>query len=302
MGISDLGTFRISNLRDATGVASNSLPTIHPGASGTAQPFSDYIIGALGTFDSESSPQWQATMQRDGSGTLNNGDTFDCIIEVGNYQALEGAAPAEALDQIVANISNWSVDSNVQNGCSFDSLTYDAANSRVIATFTVTGYDSLDAAIVFDDGMHTGGASGVENFGVALVFATNDVQSGTPRIQSVQADVVDQGAPNWDVTLTPSIYDPAGNVGTPYYSYYKGQITASDHPGNALVTEAGPSTETITVTEAESGNVRTFTIVMSDGTPLTDDSNVKDIFTFEVDLTNTSTTQTFNNATADTTF
>ena len=302
MAISDLGTFTISNLKGATGINDNRLSAHNRNGAGSTTRFSSFIIGALGTFDSEATPQWQATMIRDGSGTLNNGDTFDCLIEVGGTSGLEGAADANALDQIVANISNWSVDTNVQNGCSFDSLTYDAANARVKATFTVTGYDSLDAAIVFDDGMHNGGASGVENFGTALVFATDDVQSGTPRIQSVQADVVDQGAPNWDVTLTPSIYDPANNVGTPYYSYYKGQPVASDHPGNAIVTEAGPSTETITVTEAESGNVRTFTIVMSDGTPLADDSNVKDIFTFQVDLTNTSTTQTFNNATADNTF
>jgi len=68
------------------------------------------------------------------------------------------------------------------------------------------------------------------------------------------------------------------------------------------VTEAGPSTETFTVTEAEAGNVRTFTIVGTDGTPLADDSNVFDIVVIEVDLDNTTATQTFTNSTADTTF
>jgi hypothetical protein len=313
MAISDLGSFTITNLKSATGISDNRLSAHSRDGAGSNVSFGEFIIGALGRFNA--SDVWVKDLERVGSGQLSFGDTFQVIVEVGDENELEGAAHAEALDQILDRSANWTDDTNVTNGCSIDSFEADLTNDRILVNCTVGANDgSLDVGVSFDDGMHN---TNVTHLGETLTFATSNVEETTPRISEVALTITDNSdafGSSYDVEATPTLYDPASELsGSPYYCYYnetsQGTICDTDHPGSALEEEAGPSTYTYTnIDEFESGQEVTLTIVLTDGSPQSNDSNVKDILTFTVDLdsytydSNDEATDTIFNSAADLTF
>jgi hypothetical protein len=225
------GTNTIDRLKAATGIADDRLSAHHPNGAGNQTKTSDFFIGGVGSWKDvdddtveEFVPEWTeeavpVTSGGDcpdglgGTAQLCNGDEFEIAIEAqfgGTF-----STKSFGIEQVLIDGNGLSYS---LNGCTLLSRTVTTGTSssykKIIHRFEVTGYDLVEADVVFDDGGYNSDAT---HYGQSIQYDNSDVETSDPTIDQFTVEDEDTCCPTDPVTWSYLIRDPIDTVGTEGY-------------------------------------------------------------------------------------
>lgn len=221
----------ITNLKAATSIADDKLSAHNPNGSGNVTAMSDFLVDAIGIWDSANA-QWLQTLERESpDGTYEDGDTFKLYFQVERADLPSGADKGRFWPEQIYNESGFRAFIENLSYTSY-STTVNSERIKVVLEFAIDGAGGVEYHILPEGDLNQHAinylASGAGGSGDRLTYDSgNDgdvtIRSNQAAMDCLQYTKTTSGETRFDVEL----YDPDNTINE-YVEFDVGP-TGTDH-------------------------------------------------------------------------